>query len=80
MDHQDKINMAKVLADPWVFTKKRSIVDVIDGSDYAAEFGQENLAPKQICVNIQPTRPVIQAVQFKCLQLIPCKIYKRRCS
>ena len=59
MDHQDKINMAKVLADPWVYTKKRSIVDVIDGSDYAAEFGQENLAPKKICVNIQPSRPVV---------------------
>ena len=60
MDHQDKINMAKVLADPWVYTKKRSIVDVIDGSDYAAEFGQENLAPKNFCVNIQPSRPVVQ--------------------
>ena len=27
MDHEDKLRMAKVLADPWRFTKKRHIVD-----------------------------------------------------
>ena len=33
MDHADKLLMAKVLSNPWRYTKKRTIVDEVDGID-----------------------------------------------
>ena len=67
MDHEDKLLMAKVLEDPWRYTKKRTIVQEVDGSFFPdtkrplLQFetcAKENIPPPLFSNTARPTREV----------------------
>ena len=61
MNHQDKLDMAKVLSDPWRYSKKRTIVDEVDSIQNSkfVDVRNENCPPpvkqpKPTVIEVQP--------------------------
>ena len=53
MDHEDKMMMTKDLADPWRYTKKRTIVDDMDGHEFQ-QLKQSMLGITSLKENVPP--------------------------